>query len=255
MSATVTCSTCGRPWPWNAKTAGHTLRCKCGSLVKIPSAVTAVPVALGESEPLPVAVAAEEDDGTTVPLAPVADAPAVKPPTKALPYRRLTPQAAAYDRQRALVLGSPVRDIWVPLGLIVLGSLLYFGRWIYLDEAFARGSIDASVQMVLNTVVTFAVVLVFGRLLDMDFGTTAGTMLKLVAVSIFPMAAAGMAALKDNCFGAIAAMGLSLGLSYALFKLLFDLELREAFFCMLLVTILDAVSWIYADRIVHALVG
>jgi hypothetical protein len=224
--------------------------------VKVPTAVAAVPVAIEEPKPVPVAaVAVEEDDGATVPLAPVAEAPAVKPTAKALPYRRLPPRANTDNRQRALMLGSPVRDIWVPLGLIAVGSMLYFGRWIYIDKAFIHGAVEASVQMVLNTLVTFSVVLAFGRLLDMDFGTTAGTMLKLVAVSIFPMAAAGMAALKDNCFGAIAAMGLSLVLSYFLFKLLFDLELREAFFCMTLVTILDAVSWIYCDRIVHAIVG
>src|SRR6185503_6325479 len=126
MSATVTCSTCGRPWPWNAGTAGHTLRCKCGSLVKVPVAVPAVPVEEEEPAPtpMPVAVAAgAEDDGATVPLAPVAEAPPVKP-SKALPYRRLRPGISQFDRQRALALGSPVREIWVPLGLIAVGSLL-----------------------------------------------------------------------------------------------------------------------------------
>ena len=104
----------------------------------------------------------------------------------------------------------------------------------------------ASLQMAMNSVIAIGVVLLFGKLADMDLGSTAGTLLKLVAVAIFPNAVAGAVFLwGGSCAGLLLAAILSLGLCVLLFVKLFDAALGGAILCMVLVTFFDIVSWIY----------
>ena len=240
MGASISCTNCGRQWPWNEKIAGHRLRCTCGETMTVPVAVAAIPIA----EPADVAM---DDDFGVVPLAAVSPAKSVRTTKKTLQYQTAHP-AAGNKKGYDLVLGSRTRDFYMPIALIAAGSLLYFGRTAYVLGSLTRGMFAASVQMAMNTLVTIGVVLLFGKLTDMDLGSTAGTILKLVAVAIFPNAVAGMAVLwGGGCFGLMLGSILSLGLCVLLFIKLFDTALGGAVLCMLLVTVFDIVSWIYVN--------
>jgi hypothetical protein len=247
MGTPVTCNGCGKKWPWNERTAGRRFRCTCGAIVEFAAAVSVVPVE--EEDPL----ASVEEDPSIVPLAatpPAAPAPAAKP----LEYhstRTRSPEQTArqnYD----LVLGGRMRDFYVPTALILLGSLLYFGRTIYVAQSFQKGCLMASTQMVFNALVTISVVMTVNRLADLDLGSTAGTILKLFSVSVFPNAVAGMAlVMAGSCFGIVLGFVLSIGLSLLLFRKLFDASLSAAVLCVTFMSLFQVFSWSYVDKLVE----
>lgn len=192
-------------------------------------------------------------EGFTDPRDPMDLAPAPVIPVQ--PGRRQTafPGALGYqsrrpvgvDRQTALLLGSPWRDFYVPLALVCIGAILYYTRNILYDPSqWRRGVVEASAQMILNGVVTTVVVLLLGRLTDMDFGTATGTILKTAAVAVFPNAVAGLFLLGGGYLLVALVGGIcAILLNYTLFKLLFDLELAPAFLCTVVTTVFTVLTW------------
>ncbi len=150
----------------------------------------------------------------------------------AVGYRRLDPKRVSDDRMFNLLIGSPARDFWGPIVLIALGSVVYFARATYSD-GISRGLLEASVQIVFNVIATGTAILLLGRLVDMDFGPAAGTMLKLAAVAIFPTAAAGAVALVDvDGWPVVVALLTFPIISAILFRKLFDLDLSSTALCV-----------------------
>jgi hypothetical protein len=244
MIVSRVCETCGKEWPLERDGIGERCQCSCGGSIGVCEIIEP---AEEEVIPLAVAMPIEAIDADTIPVIGGARR-RVDPRTRTLNYR---PSKLVRRDQKAdsdLLLGSKWRDFYVPLCLILIGSLLYYGREIYLRRSFPEGILTASLQMMLNAFITVSVILSVRRLADMDLGSAAGTVLKLMSVAIFPNAVGGLAfVVGGDCAGVLLGLGGSLGLCLLLFMKLFDTNLGEGVLCVTLITIFNFVSWGWAD--------
>lgn len=226
-SRTFCCEHCQAPLVWQAKQVGESIRCSCGETVIVPD------------HPDPRVYELTED----AELKPVAPAPTVAAPV--LPYH----SAPAEKREQYdFLIGSPVRDFWVPIAMIVVATGLYFGRGSYL-LGWPEGAVSASVQMLANILVVAITVTVLHRLTEMDLGPPGGTALRLVAIALLPHSVSGWMLLGLGCFGWPLAMAADALLYGTLFMTLLDLDLSEAALCTLVVWLLSAGSWFLIEGI------
>ena len=278
MPASVICPTCGHLWPWNATTAGRQARCRCGGLMTFPAAAPVVavdePVAPAAEDPwsqpfADVGIEPAADVGDILPLPiPLAVVPPPVKPRKArlsgtLPYRSLgsfdANAPAPFDRKKGLLIGSPGRDFWLPLILIIIGVLLYVARTVRLIVTWPTGLGTLSATTILaslastaiiilvNGIVAVFVILIFRRMMDLDFGSSLGTVLKMAAISIFPQSVASTAFLfSGDCAGLLLSFPLGVVIMVSLFSGFFAVGLSESMICVLTVTVLEVFSWMYA---------
>jgi hypothetical protein len=204
------CGGCQHAMTWKQEFAGRRIKCRhCGHAMAIP----ALPA---RSKPQP-----QEDDlyalselasdarsaavnlpRTIVEAAADTPVPAKKPSRSGIP---LTYQSGptTRDTQRAAANSQidPNRDLYVPVALLIVGTLLYIGYYaIHYNLggiAVISTSIGLTVMTLLETAVLFAFALAIAGPLGVSFGGVGTALLKLAAIAVF---CDGMTTWADGLF-------------------------------------------------------
>jgi len=200
------CEGCQHEMTWKQEFAGRRIKCKhCGQAMVIPPQ----PASAKPAPPEP----AEDDLYALSDLASDARAAAANlPPTiveaiaTPAPSRKI--QSAAKSAQSAIPLAyrrgatardiaaakekshiDPNRDLYVPLGLILVGTILYISYYaIHYDlgfNAMVATSIGLTIMTILETAVLFGFALVVAGPLGVSFGGIGTALLKLAAIAVF----------------------------------------------------------------------
>lgn len=109
-SSRFACEGCGKSLVWKAAQAGKKVRCSCGTVMVVPQAPHS-----GAKPAIP---------GSLIPPPPIAQAA----PAPTLGYVSARPKRRATEALPTDKLIDPVRDIYVPTALLVIGFLL-IGLW------------------------------------------------------------------------------------------------------------------------------
>jgi len=153
-----------------------------------------------------------------------------------LGYASMAPRRPGREAgARTEVFWSPGKDLYVPLALILVGSIL-----TYVDVWFNRGVQSPIIAMftvailtVINLVLTIPAVLVTVKLFDLGLGPLPTGMLKIAACAIFPGALASMLIKIGD--GGFVAWGVSLGVTLGLFMWMLDMDFYETCICSVLI--------------------
>jgi hypothetical protein len=248
----VRCAACGRDFTWTAELAGRTVKCPCGSALRVPAAADPQDEDdAGEydfaEEPAPAparkpAVAV----GLGAPLG-SADAPhpaVVAPITVSLPPERKRLKPEERTPEEDLDRPSPLRDWVVPSVLIGIGIVLRFLEVMAFSESpiHAVGPAIAAVatQLLLSVGLMLGGMFLAVQLLEVCFvGALQRTAYKLVAIAVAPGALYGILThLGGPMYGSILGTFAAVGAFGLLFWLLMRLDLKDSAICMLITWIL-----------------
>ncbi|HZN64309.1 MAG TPA: DMT family transporter [Tepidisphaeraceae bacterium] len=150
-----------------------------------------------------------------------------------LPYGGGVPQGtnAARASQDMIWEGGKARSLYLPVGLIILGVLFYFGTYGMGANRMTAGLLllFVGVRVVLDAMLILVAMFIAVRAFDMGFGAFGPALLKIFAIAIGPGALAAM--LNRMVGGGFAGMmlgsGVQLLLIYLFIMLLFQLDLGE----------------------------
>lgn len=258
----MTCGGCGKLMAWKPEYVGKRLRCKCGfTMIGAPPAPAKAAVAVSKPRPATAARAAapQSPPPPPPPAQDTSDDPfeslvaqaeeyalseeAAKPSKQSKPAARQ--QTGAAGGAAVLVPASPVlayaravprkmddgsrdamlKDIYIPLGLIVAGVL---GRF---TDASVHGlhnplvmTVFVMITCTINLVLIFTALLIAVKLLDLGLGNIGPAMLKICAVALLPAAIGDM--IRYYAFGFVA-WGATLLMYYVLLYYLFELDGHE----------------------------
>ena len=168
-------------------------------------------------------------------------------------------EAAAGGRnvdQDILYEGGKFRSLYLPLGLIVLGILFYFGQVAFSNNRLSAGVMVGlvAVRVVMDSVLIFIAMLVAVRAFDMGFGAFGPAVLKVLAIALGPGALGQMVEtmLGGEIMAMMAGVIITIILYFALIKVLFNLDLGEMF---LLVVLIIGVRRVLGTFLFVALIG
>lgn len=173
--------------------------------------------------------------------------PVVKPPptipAAQLPYARMPRRNAEPEIEETL--GGPVwKEIYIPAALLMLGMFLQWGVSTNWQVAAAPDFLPIlGIRVGLNLVLSFVGALALVKLMDLSFGSPGPAILKFAAIALFVPAAAAIVGKwigYDSAF--VAGMSSTLvqtPLGVFLFWWLFGLELTEAFYCVMVIWIVN----------------
>ena len=156
-----------------------------------------------------------------------------------LPYAAGGRSAAGKVDEDVLYEGGKFRSLYLPLGLIVLGILFYFGQVAFANDKLSAGVMVLLVggRILLDSTLIFLSMLIAVRGFDMGFGAFGPGILKIMAVAMAPGALGQM--VEDMMGGELGAMMvgglLTIVLYFTLIKVLFDLDLGETFLLVFLI--------------------
>ena len=156
-----------------------------------------------------------------------------------LPYAAGGRSAAGKVDEDVLYEGGKFRSLYLPLGLIVLGILFYFGQVAFANDKLSAGVMVGLVaaRIVLDSVLIFLAMLIAVRGFDMGFGAFGPGILKIMAVAMAPGALGQM--IEEMMGGELGAMmvgGLvTIVLYFTLIQVLFNLDLGETFLLVFLI--------------------
>ena len=251
----VGCSSCGRKFRYPPEKAGHTVRCKCGSAIRIP-----MPHDAGDEsdeydlapEPevkrAPLAATTKASPAVGLAAAPgAADAPlpravAAAPMTVHIPPQRkgLAPQERTPDDELAPKT-SNVRDFVVPSVLIAVGIALRFVETMSpaatktpLDFGPALGAVG--IKVCLSVGLLLGAMFLTVQMLEVCFvGPLHRTAYKLVAIAIAPGALYGILSYAGGeMYGSMIGTFVGLAAYGLLFWLLMRLDLKDTGWCVLI---------------------
>ncbi len=194
------CGGCQHGMTWKQEFAGRRIKCKrCGHAMVVPAQP-----GRPESEPEP-----QEDDlyalsdlasdarAAAASLPPtIVEAVAAAPVAAKKPSRSGIPLAYQQgptpgDARRAAANShiDPPRDLYVPIGLLLVGTVLYIGFYaIHYNLggiAIISTSIGLTIMTVLETAVLFGFALAIASPLGVSFGGIGTALLKLAAIAVF----------------------------------------------------------------------
>jgi hypothetical protein len=176
-----------------------------------------------------------------------------------LPYGGGSGGAVAAGRrtdEEILYEGGKFRSLYLPLGLIVLGILFYFGSVAFSGDKLTAGVMVALVgaRVIMDSVLIFIAMLIAVRGFDMGFGAFGPAVLKILAIALGPGALGQMLEkMLGGQIGAIIIGGVvTIILYYTLIKVLFNLDLGETF---LLVFLIYGVRRVLGTFLFVALIG
>jgi hypothetical protein len=190
QAAKFDCSGCGRKYPWKEQLAGKKAKCKCGHLIEVPRTA---PEAEGDIYDI-----AEEESPpprkVVKPVVALAGAPALAVAGTAaasagtLAYQR-GPTQREKDRFSQTNLMHMPHDVYVPVGLLIAGMLLYAA---YFSTAYHLSSHAAGIAFVgvgmltaFKTVLLIVFALMIAGPAGVSFGGLWTAILKLAAVAVF----------------------------------------------------------------------
>jgi hypothetical protein len=166
----------------------------------------------------------------------------------AAPSSRNTDQDILYE-------GGKARSLYLPLGLIVLGILFYFGKVAFSGDKLTAGVMVflVGLNVLMDSILIFIAMLIAVRGFDMGFGAFGPGVLKILAIAMAPGALGQMMNHWIGGAGGWVIGGfVTIVLYYTLIKVLFDLELGETF---LLVFLIYGVQQVLGTFLIVALVG
>jgi hypothetical protein len=194
------CGGCQHAMTWKQEYAGRRIKCKrCGHAMVIPAQP-------GRPEPEPEP---QEDDlyalsdlasdaraaaaslpPTIVEAVAAAPVAAKKPPRSGIPLAYQQGPTPG-DRRRAAADSQidPTRDLYVPIGLLLVGTVLHIGFYaIHYNLggiAIISTSIGLTIMTLLETTVLFGFALAIAGPLGVSFGGVGTAILKLAAIAVF----------------------------------------------------------------------
>jgi hypothetical protein len=207
---------------WKQELAGRKVKCKCGQVMVAPEAPPAIETP--EDDDLFGLASSAEIPAPPRPLPAVATTGAA-PAVPVLPYR--TPPRE--ERAAKAIEGAPAKDFYIPLALVLIGTLVEFGYFMSLAPHKTTDLAAASVMVGVSVAASVCVMLI-GCLIatkaGMGFGHPLQAILKLAAIGIVVSAI-------EHVVGYLAGVsfvgwGVSLLAYFGLFMWLFDLDLSEA---------------------------
>jgi hypothetical protein len=148
------------------------------------------------------------------------------------------------------VYWSPVWDLYVPSGLILLGMFLSFFeiRVVLGLKSFPIAIGAVGVLTIVNVVFGFAGILIATKLLDLGLGPIPVAVLKTAAAAILPAAAASLLNNVLPFGGFLLAWFVSFGLSLLIFMKLMDLDYFETMICTVII-------WLVRTWVGYAVLG
>jgi hypothetical protein len=161
----------------------------------------------------------------------------------------LNPVVAALDDREDTASGpNPIIELWLPLGLIVLGLIVRLVQEIYFTDSPAEGIVNAIIVISVEVVITVPLLLVglFAavKLLDLAFGPLGKALFKLLAVVLGPSAVAAIAVvlLGGSLFAVLIGGFISFGIYWGLLTVLFGLEALEAIYLIIIIWVIQYIA-------------
>lgn len=175
-------------------------------------------------------------------------AAAEPPAAKVLSYQR--PNTANVQVAQTVIEGTPIKDFWLPIGLIAFGTIGVFIHAFDLApeaDTFYVAVRSLGLDLTWNVVLMLIGIVIAAKMLDIGFGRVEQALLKLAAAALGPAGLAGIiAAITGGVSGEVVGFFVSVPLYWWLFSYLFDLDFPDAFISLLLISILKfgaAVLW------------
>jgi DNA-directed RNA polymerase subunit RPC12/RpoP len=249
----VACSVCGRKFSVDPSASDRRLRCPCGQVMLVPAQarqeIADDPYELAE-DPAPAAptpkhntIAASKDDvlarlGRTY-----------------VAQKKLGPDEAetlaAERRLDAILDPSPLREIWIPIGLLAIGLALTFCDVMYASRNAPHSAVMGAMLSLMRAGFSTALIVggIFLCTVAFDvciIGDFKRSILRICGIAIAPSALYGI---LSYCIGDVA--GSTTGtvasiLAYGLlFHFLLNLDLKDTSICVL-------VTWILITAVNYA---
>ncbi len=165
-------------------------------------------------------------------------------PAGGMPSAGTSPIAAALDGREDEASASKFVDLWLPLGLIILGVVVQFIEQLYFTGNAATGIVSAAIYVGVNLLLTIPLLLVgmiiAVKLLDVAFGPLFQALFKLAAVVLGPAAIGAIIAyLIGGIMGSFAGGFFSFVVYWSLISVLFDLDGMESLYLIIIVMVLE----------------
>jgi hypothetical protein len=209
-------------------------------------------------------------DPTAHAAAPVPPAaPAAAPPAHAEARTSLSGVAALYPARRAKVMteeadaaveGSPLKDLYIPIALLVLGLGLRVAQLLVANESRANkwgGDVQtpddprkvvlmAVFQMIISGGVMIAGATLAATVLNLNLGSLGKAALKLCAIAVFATGVASWVAIFDqdkySVTGLMVALHIVVIIYWVGFFYLFALDLQETMLAVAIIALLHAAA-------------
>jgi hypothetical protein len=215
---------------WKPELEGKKVRCGCGNVFVVEA------VAVAEEVPDEYGLAEEV---TTAPRPAAVETPK---PVLAYQGKEVAKPEAAREMERA----STIRNLYVPLALALAGIGLRVGQ-VFFPGASSHGVWVAmgavALAMVVNVLLMMVGVVAAARWVDADFGPWQTAWVKLTAMSLLAGGAAGAIVSLDwaqqGMQGPILALHVLILIYFIMFKMLFELDVQETLFTVVIVTALQ----------------
>jgi hypothetical protein len=224
LSTRFTCDACGKAYRWKPELAGRRVKCACGHVMTAPDAPPAEEEELydlvPENEPKPAMK-------VTVVEHPISPPKPFKPGDAVSYARRETPHTdLAVDQY----FPDRVKDLYIPLGLIVAGTIIDVAMYVFSGSRGAsliRGLAAVGIYMIAHTVIMLATVFIVAKVRGISFGPVPTAILKLCGISIGPGAIGSLIGLVLGfipIFGGLIGWLAGFILYFACIGALFDLD-------------------------------
>jgi hypothetical protein len=243
-SGTITCPHCRLRIAWQQKLEGKRIKCKCGNIFEGALDLDENPEAENTYDLAPDAL----------PIAPDLarhDASVVSPPRAAafsdgrvLSYAHARPDEVEQRRMLA-----PLRDLYLPIGLLVLGVAFRAGQ-VMVDSGRAGTGVTgalgaATVGVVLNVGLTLAAIFVASKLMAIDFGSVGAMILKSTAMAILAGAVGALivSISPKDMTAPIVALHVVVILYWVMFYNFFEIDLQETLMTTAIVTVFQIAAF------------
>lgn len=140
------------------------------------------------------------------------------------------------------------KDLFLPLGLIVLGIGMTFVKAMYFGDpdnqlTFVEAAIGVGIKVAISVPVLFVAMLIAVKVLDVAFGPLGQALFKLVAIALAPDAIGAIieVAVGGGLVGWFAGFFISMVAFWILLSVLLDLDASEAMYMMMIVW---GVQWV-----------
>jgi hypothetical protein len=271
------CTSCGKAYAWKPQLAGKRVKCKCGAPISVPAEDPAlaqapppefddlyalaegnadVPVAPAPiARPAPaLAVAAVGAGAGTAAPAPRANRPggsgagtgARKP--NLLGYaqmgggkRRLADQEEASTD----IFFHPVKDLYIPAGLVVLGMALSVFYLLYQNQVDNIGTaiLAVGILSLISLILAVPGILITIKLFDLGIGPIGPGILKIAACAIAPGAIGEVISLIfTGSLGGYIGWCLAVGIGFTIFMKLLEMDFIETLACTCIIFVVR--TWI-----------
>jgi hypothetical protein len=170
-----------------------------------------------------------------------------------LGYQRSAPAAKSSARGSGRAgdnnIGEPFKDLYLPIGLFVLGVL-----FTCLEARFSLHIRDvgvvlayAGIMTAINLVLVFTGIMIATKLMDLGLGPVGPALIKIAAISVLPGAVANLIGAAIPIGGGYIGWFISLLIIYGMFMGLLELDFQETMIC-------TAIIWVIRTWAGYALV-